>query len=63
MSKWHDFAEELPPEGRPVLCKGKKGAYYVGKPVTINSEITDSVYVPKGGKYWRPAKWMEIDDD
>ena len=61
--KWRDFSEELPPRGRPVLCKSRNGIYFVGEPVALNGEVTDSVWVPKGGRYRLPAKWREIDDD
>lgn len=61
---WHDFADELPPAKKPVLCKGRNGALYVGKPVTfVGGERTREVWVPRGDQYRKPEKWMEIDDD
>lgn len=61
---WHDFADELPPANKPVLCKGRNGALYVGKPVTfVGGERTREVWVPRGDQYRKPEKWMEIDDD
>lgn len=61
---WHDFADELPPAKKPVLCKGRNGALYVGKPVTFaGGERTREVWVPRGDQYRKPEKWMEIDDD
>lgn len=60
---WHDFADELPPAKKPVLCKGRNGAFYVGKPVTfVGGERTREVWVPRGGQYRKPEKWMEIDE-
>lgn len=63
MSRWHDFPKELPPKRRPILCKSRNGVYYVGEAVEINGEVADSVWVPEGGRYRRPSKWKEIDDD
>ena len=58
---WHDFADELPPAKKPVLCRGKNGALYVGKPVTYpKGERTREVWVPRGDQYRKPEKWMEI---
>lgn len=60
---WHDFSDELPPAGKNVLCKGKNGAIYVGKPVTFKGKATRSVWVPRGDQYRSPKKWMVVDDD
>lgn len=58
---WHDFADELPPAKKPVLCKGRNGALYVGKPVTfVDGTRTRKVWVPRGDQYRKPEKWMEI---
>lgn len=54
--------DERPPEpGAPVLCKGKNGAYYVGKPVTCDGERTGEVWVPRGAEYRSPAAWRPVD--
>lgn len=57
---WHDFSDELPPVGVSVLCRGKNGALYVGKPVTFNGNVTRKVWVPRGDQYRAPEKWMEV---
>lgn len=57
---WHDFSDELPPAGVSVLCMGKNGALYVGKPVTFNGNVTRKVWVPRGDQYRTPEKWMEV---
>lgn len=59
---WHDFADELPPVGASVLCRGRNGALYVGKPVTLKGNGTREVWVPRGDQYRTPEKWMEIED-
>ena len=59
---WHDFSDELPPAGVRVLCRGKNGALYVGKPVTVNGNATRNVWVPRGDQYRTPEKWMEIEE-
>lgn len=59
---WHGFSDELPTKGRPVLCKGRNGALYVGKPVTLGGEPTREVWVPRGGEYRKPKLWMEVDE-
>lgn len=59
---WHDFADELPPSGASVLCRGRNGALYVGKPVTFKGNGTRKVWVPRGDQYRTPEKWMEIED-
>lgn len=59
---WHDFSDELPPAGVSVLCRGKNGALYVGKPVTFKGNGTRKVWVPRGDRYRTPEKWMEIED-
>lgn len=59
---WHDFSDELPPAGASVLCRGKNGALYVGKPVTVNGNGARKVWVPRGDQYRTPEKWMEIED-
>lgn len=61
--KWYDFADELPPVKKPVLCKGRNGAFYIGKPVTlVGGERTREVWVPRDGQYRKPEKWMEMDE-
>ena len=60
-SGWTSFDERLPERGAPVLCKGKNGAYYVGKPVTFDGERTDKVWVPRGAEYRSPAAWRPVD--
>ena len=57
---WHDFSDELPPVGVSVLCRGKNGALYVGKPVTVNGNGTRKVWVPRGDQYRTPENWMEV---
>ena len=57
---WHDFSDELPPVGVSVLCRGKNGALYVGKPVTFKGNVTCKVWVPRGDQYRTPEKWMEV---
>lgn len=57
---WHDFSDELPPAGVSVLCRGKNGALYVGKPVTFKGNGTRKVWVPRGDQYRTPEKWMEV---
>ena len=57
---WHDFSDELPPVGVSVLCRGKNGALYVGKPVTLKGNVTRKVWVPRGDQYRTPEKWMEV---
>lgn len=57
---WHDFTDELPPAGSVVLCRGKNGALYVGKPVTFKGNVTRKVWVPRGDQYRTPEKWMEV---
>ena len=57
---WHDFSYELPPGGVSVLCRGKNGALYVGKPVTFKGNGTRKVWVPRGDQYRTPEKWMEV---
>lgn len=57
---WHDFSDELPPVGVSVLCRGKNGALYVGKPVTFKGNVTRKVWVPRGDQYRTPEKWMEV---
>ena len=57
---WHDFSDELPPVGVSVLCRGKNGAMYVGKPVTFKGNGTRKVWVPRGDQYRTPEKWMEV---
>lgn len=57
---WVSFDERLPEPGAPVLCKGKNGAYYVGKLVTSNGKGTRKVWVPRGDQYRTPEKWMEV---
>ena len=57
---WHDFSDELPPVGVSVLCRGKNGALYVGKPVTFKGNGTRKVWVPRGDQYRTPEKWMEV---
>lgn len=59
---WHDFADELPPVGVSVLCRGKNGALYVGKAVTLNGSVTREVWVPRGNQYRTPEKWMEVEE-
>lgn len=59
---WHDFSDELPPAGASVLCRGRNGALYVGKPVTVKGNGTRRVWVPRGDQYRTPEKWMEIED-
>ena len=59
---WHDFSDELPPVGASVLCRGRNGALYVGKPVTLKGNGTRKVWVPRGDQYRTPEKWMEIED-
>lgn len=59
---WHDFADELPPVGSVVLCRGKNGALYVGKPVTFNGNGTRKVWVPRGDQYRTPEKWVEVSE-
>lgn len=59
---WHDFSDELPPVGASVLCRGRNGALYVGKPVTFKGNGTRKVWVPRGDQYRTPDKWMEIED-
>lgn len=60
---WHDFSDELPPGGSSVLCRGKNGALYVGKPVMfVDGTRTREVWVPRGNQYRMPEKWMEIED-
>ena len=58
---WTSFNERLPEPGAPVLCKGKNGAYYVGKPVTFGGERTAKVWVPHGNEYRSPAAWRPIE--
>lgn len=58
---WTSFNERLPEPGAPVLCKGKNGAYYVGKPVTFGGERTAKVWVPHGNEYRSPAVWRPIE--
>lgn len=60
-SGWTSFDERLPELGTPVLCKGKNGAHYVGRPVTVNREYTCKVWVPRGGEYRSPAAWRPVD--
>lgn len=57
---WHDFSDELPPVGVSVLCRGKNGALYVGKPVTFKGNVTRKVWVPRGDQYRTPEKWMDV---
>ncbi|MDM8270561.1 Lar family restriction alleviation protein [Thermophilibacter provencensis] len=57
---WHDFSDELPPAGVSVLCRGKNGALYVGKPVTFKGNGTRKVWVPRGDQYRTPENWMEV---
>lgn len=59
---WHDFSDELPPVGASVLCRGKNGALYVGKPVTLNDNVTRKVWVPRGDQYRSPEKWMAVNE-
>lgn len=59
---WHDFSDELPPVGASVLCRGKNGALYVGKPVTLNGNVTRKVWVPRGDQYRSPEKWMAVNE-
>lgn len=59
---WHDFSDELPPVGASVLCRGKNGALYVGKPVTFKSNGTRKVWVPRGNQYRTPEKWMVVSE-
>lgn len=59
---WHDFSDELPPVGVSVLCKGRNGALYVGKPVTFKGNGTRKVWVPRGDQYRTPEKWMEVEE-
>lgn len=59
---WHDFSDELPPAGASVLCRGKNGALYVGKPVTFKSNGTRKVWVPRGNQYRTPEKWMVVSE-
>lgn len=58
---WHDFSDELPPVGVSVLCRGKNGALYVGKPVTFKGNGTRKVWVPRGDQYRTPEKCMEAE--
>lgn len=60
-SWWTSFDERPPEPGAPVLCKGKNGAYYVGKPVTLDGERTGKVWVPRGAEYRSPAAWRPVD--
>ena len=60
-SGWTSFDERLPEPGAPVLCKGKNGAYYVGKPVTFDGERTGKIWVPRGAEYRSPAAWRPVD--
>ena len=60
-SGWTSFDERPPEPGAPVLCKGKNGAYYVGKPVTYGGERTGKVWVPRGAEYRSPAAWRPVD--
>ena len=60
-SWWTSFDERPPEPGAPVLCKGKNGAYYVGKPVTFDGERTGKVWVPRGAEYRSPAAWRPVD--
>ena len=60
-SGWTSFDERPPEPGVPVLCKGKNGAYYVGKPVTLDGERTGKVWVPRGAEYRSPAAWRPVD--
>lgn len=60
-SGWTSFDERSPEPGAPVLCKGKNGAYYVGKPVTLDGERTGKVWVPRGAEYRSPAAWRPVD--
>ncbi len=60
-SGWTSFDERPPEPGAPVLCKGKNGAYYVGKPVTYDGERTGEVWVPRGAEYRSPAAWRPVD--
>ena len=48
--------------GVSVLCRGKNGALYVGKPVTLKGNATRKVWVPRGDQYRTPEKWMEIEE-
>ena len=59
---WHDFSDELPPVGVSVLCRGKNGALYVGKPVTLDGKGTHKVWVPRGDQYRSPEKWMAVSE-
>ena len=59
---WHDFSDELPPVGASVLCRGKNGALYVGKPVTLKGDVTREVWVPRGDQYRSPEKWMAVSE-
>lgn len=64
VDEWRDFATDPPSEKRPVLCKSANGKVYVGNPCFFaNDTFTGEVWVPRGDRYRKPAKWMEIDDD
>ena len=58
---WTSYGDKFPGPGAPVLCKGKNGAVYVGKPVTVNGKSTNVVWVPRGGEYRAPSAWMPIE--
>lgn len=58
---WTSFDERLPEPGAPVLCKGRNGAYYVGRPVTFGGERTSRVWVPHGAEYRSPVAWRPVD--
>ena len=60
-SGWTSFDERPPEPGAPVLCKGKNGACYVGKPVTSDGGRTGKVWVPRGAEYRSPAAWRPVD--
>lgn len=60
---WHVFSDEYPPKGRPVLCKGCRGTYYVGWGVYYNDgHEVGRVWVPRSEQYRKPEKWREIPD-
>ena len=62
-SKWRDFATDPPTDKKPVLCKSANGKVYVGNPCFFaNDTFTGEVWVPRGDRYRKPAKWMEIDE-
>lgn len=62
--EWRDFATDPPSDKKPVLCKSANGRLYVGNPCFFaNDTFTGKVWVPRGDRYRKPMKWMEIDDD